>query len=212
MSGSPLTLGFYVLNRVRYDKSMKIILGSKSARRQDILRKMGYHFEVKSADIDEKLIRENNPETLTLRLANAKAEKLLEDIQEPVILITSDIVCVCDGKILEKPESKEEAEDFLKKYGQHPVETVCAVVVTNAANGKRLEGIDRATVYFNPIPQEVIDMLVNQKTTYDYAGGFNVADPLVSPYIDHIDGELDSVMGLPQKLTKQLLEQIEHES
>jgi len=55
---------------------MKIILGSASARRKDILQQMGYEFEVMSANIDEKAIRFDDPKKLTLAIVNAKADAL----------------------------------------------------------------------------------------------------------------------------------------
>ena len=91
---------------------MKIILGSASARRQKILRDMGYEFEIKQADIDEKAIRDPDPTKLTLALANAKADALIPKLGEDTLLITSDLVVWFQNKIIEKPESKEEAYTF----------------------------------------------------------------------------------------------------
>ena len=81
---------------------MKIILGSQSAGRKKVLEGMGYEFETMSADIDERAIRLEDPVKLTLALAVAKSEALLPKIKndEGVILITSDQVVVCNGKII----------------------------------------------------------------------------------------------------------------
>ena len=116
---------------------MKIVLGSASKRRQRILHEMGYEFDVMTADLDEKSIRHHDPKQLTLILAHAKADALLPRLTQDVLLITSDLVTVFEGKILEKPETKEEAIETLKSYGDRPIETVCAVVVTNTKTRER---------------------------------------------------------------------------
>ena len=98
----------------------------------------GFEFEVMDPSIDEKAIRFEDPQKLTLALANAKADALLSRISEPVILITSDQVISWNGKILEKPENNEEAREFLRGYSpsQSP-KTVTAVVVVNTETGKK---------------------------------------------------------------------------
>ena len=59
---------------------MKIILGSASPRRAQILKEMGYEFEVVKPDIDEKAVRDDDPQRLVLALANAKADAVLEQM------------------------------------------------------------------------------------------------------------------------------------
>lgn len=185
---------------------MKIILGSASARRKKILKEMGYDFDVVSADINEKAIRDDDPEKLTLALANAKADVLISKVQNNSLLITSDLVVVFRGKIVEKPQSKEEAYGVLNAYNHEPVETVCAVVVTNTKTGKRISGVDRSTVYFNPIPQENIKEFVESGKVFEHAGAFAAENSLFSPYVKKIEGSLESIMGLPKELTYKLIQ------
>ena len=187
---------------------MKIILGSKSEGRQKVMKKWGWDFDVMSADIDEKTIRHNDPKKLTLLLANAKADALLPGIKKPSVLITSDQVVVYDGKIREKPETKDQARKFLDSYKDHPAETVTSVTVTNTKTRERVEGVDIAKIYFKKIPKEVIERFIKSGVPFHTAGGFRSEDPIISPYIIRIEGERDSVMGLPKKLTKNLLKKL----
>lgn len=145
---------------------MKIILGSKSKGRKKILEEMGFQFEVKTANIDEKTIRFEDPKELTLALARAKAEALKPQISEPAILITSDQVVVWEGKIREKPENEKEVKEFLEGYELFPAETVTAVVVTNIETGKQAEGIDIAKVYFHPFSKEDVDELIKEGSVF----------------------------------------------
>lgn len=187
---------------------MKIILGSQSIFRRAILSKAGYDFEVMSADVDEKSIRSDNFQLLPLLIAKSKAETLLKKIPSPSILITADQVAVCDGALREKPTTKEQARAYLESYGQHPVQTITAVVVTSTQTKQQTAEIDIAAVHFKPIPSAIINQLISQGNIFHAAGGFIIEDPLLKPFIDHVDGTIDSVSGLPLNLTKRLISEV----
>src|SRR3989344_5619162 len=95
---------------------MKLILGSSSKYRKEVLGKAGYVFEVLSPDLDEKLIKVDDPYERPKILARAKADSLLSKVSEPALLITLDIVVVADGKLYEKPETHEHARQMLRQY------------------------------------------------------------------------------------------------
>jgi septum formation protein len=187
---------------------MNLILGSRSEGRKEVLRRMGCRFKTMAADIDEKSIRDDNPEKLTLLLAHAKADALLPCVAGDAILITSDQVVVCGGIILEKPESKDEARRHLQGYALFPAVTITAVVVTNTETKKRSEGVNVAKVVFRPIPSVVIEQLIQCGTILQNAGAFSIEDPLLKGYIVAIEGEPESVMGMPKEMTKRLIARV----
>lgn len=191
---------------------MKIILGSQSDGRRKILESMGCQFEVMNPSIDEKAIRFDDPIKLTLAIANAKADILLPKIQKPAILITADLVVAWNGKILEKPKDKDEAREFLRGYSIKPPETVVAVVVVDVATGKRREGVDVVKLWFKTIPDDELEKLISSEYVCACAGGFFIEDPTLKKYIDKIDGDVDSVIGLPKKLIGRFLEEIKTEA
>jgi septum formation protein len=184
---------------------MHIILGSQSQGRRELLSAMGCAFAVMPAHIDERAIRSEDPGALTLALAHAKADALLPQIHEPALLITADQVVVWQGTIREKPAHAEEARAFLGSYAEGPAVWVTAVVVTHTATGVRRQGVDRATVWFRWIPEEVIDQVVARGEIFAHAGGFSITDPLLEAYIERVGGTAESVIGLPTTLTRQLL-------
>ncbi|KKS38785.1 MAG: septum formation protein Maf [Candidatus Sungbacteria bacterium RIFCSPLOWO2_12_FULL_41_11] len=186
---------------------MKIILGSQSKGRKKILEEMGYDFEVIPPNIDEKSIRMDDPVKLTLALAHAKADAVIPKIAEDAILITSDQVVVWRGKIREKPENEKEAREFLTSYTRYPAETVTAVVVINTSNGKRVEGVDIARVWFKPIPEELVQKYLATGDVFHQAGGFSTIHPLLENYVERIEGAPDSVIGLPKELTRRLIKE-----
>ncbi|KAK4276581.1 hypothetical protein QN277_014711 [Acacia crassicarpa] len=195
--------------------SYKIILGSSSTARRKILAEMGYQFTTMTADIDEKSIRKETPEELVMALAEAKAEAILKRLPvddhrkdaEPTLLITSDQVVVYEGVIREKPSNKEEARKFLKDYSGKHAATVGSVLVTNLKTRFRKGGWDRVEIYFNEIPDQIIEKLIDEGVTLNVAGGLIIEHPLILPLVKQVVGTTDSVMGLPKALTENLLKQ-----
>lgn len=197
----------------RNPSSFKIILGSSSVARRQILAEMGYEFVIMTAGIDEKAIRKDKPEELVAVLAEAKADAIYSRLEitdyknaEPTLLITSDIVVVHEGSIKEKPTSQEEAWQFLKGYSGGHIMTVNYVHVINLKSGKRVGGLDKAEVYFYHIPDEVIQSLIDEGIVFNVAGGLLLEHPLILPLVEAVIGASDSVMGLPKVLTERLIQ------
>lgn len=185
---------------------MQIILGSASRWRQILLRDAGFDFQVMSADIDEEALSADSAEALVLAIAQAKAEALLPKITQPALLVTADQLVVCNGAVRGKPKNAEQAREYLQSYNRFPAQTITAVMVTNTQNLAQTSAVDKAEVFFHPIPEQVIEQATSQGHIFHCAGGFQVeGDQLLSPYIKSIDGSLDSVQGLPVEITKHLL-------
>ncbi|MFA6257783.1 MAG: Maf family protein [Candidatus Paceibacterota bacterium] len=187
---------------------MKLILGSSSKYRKNILEKAGYVFDILVPDIDERLIETNDPYERPLVVARAKADVLIPKIKEPALLITSDVIAVCDGKVREKPNSTEKAREFLREYGGGVgPEGVTAIVVYNTVTKEYFEGIDKAQVFFNKFPESVIEDFIKNGDALGRAGGFGVQSPILRPYVKKIKGDEESIVGMPVSLLKKLLKQ-----
>ena len=187
---------------------MKIILGSASQGRKWVLEKAGFDFEVMPSDIDEKSIRAKNPSEMVLLIAQAKAKSLLTKIKEPAILITSDQVIMCNGKVREKPTSELEAREFLQSYTQYPAETVGAAVVANTKTGKMVSHGQNAKIFFKPIPESAIEEHIKSGAAMRGSGGFILQDPVLAPFIDHIEGSWESALGLDIELVKKMITEV----
>lgn len=193
--------------------NVRIILGSKSATRKLLLSSLGVKYEIVSPDIDEKAIRHDAAEDLVLALAHAKADALMQRPEvmsnrqqgTTTLLLTCDQVVVHEGKILEKPEDAQQAETYIKGYGRAPCSTIGGIVVTNVDNGKRVESLDKASIFFQDIPQEIITGLIKAGDVFYCAGGLMVEAPEIQPYLVKIEGSMDSVMGLSRCITAELL-------
>lgn len=186
---------------------MNIILGSGSPRRKKLLSEWGYRFETLAPQIDEKSIRDSDFRTLPLKVATAKAEALQSQVKDPALLITCDTVVVYQKQLYEKPVDEDDARRMLKSYGNGPVEVITGVAVTNTATGQKVSGTETAKVYFRQVPAPRIEEMIHHGQIFDFAGAFHPDDPAIKPYIVHIEGEMEAVLGLPKALTEKLIKQ-----
>ncbi|KAL7753397.1 hypothetical protein RI367_001172 [Sorochytrium milnesiophthora] len=178
--------------------TLPIVLGSSSKFRRRIIHEHYPHSDIEcvSPDIDEKAIGDRSaaadPEQLVLAVAQAKADALLGRMQRQCILITSDQVTVHNGVIREKPRDIQ----------------VTAVVVTNTRTGKQAAGVDRAKQHFHRIPEDIVQQVLDKGETMHCAGGFMIDEPMLYPYLGQREGDEDSIIGMPMKLTQQLIERV----
>ncbi len=184
---------------------MKLILGSGSRFRKDIMASAGYSFDVLVSDLDEHTIRTSDPYELPLRLSEAKAKDLLPKIQEPALLITCDTIVVCAGKVYEKPETADDVRAFIQEYcASGTADVVTAVLVTNTESGQAVSATDICTVTFAPIPESAVEEFIRTGDPYSRAGGFSVENDVLAPYIHVLTGTRESIMGMPMVLTELL--------
>lgn len=206
-----------------------LILGSASFTRKLILKEMGVKYSIVVRAIDEKSLGDRSqdaPSDLVTTLAKAKMDHLVKEIvagncnddlpsteQTSWIVLTGDQVVTCNGAILEKPESIQEAKEFVAQYASHPPSTVGSCVLTHVPSGVTVAGVDTATIHFrSSIPDNLIDLLLKDDAPIlSCAGGLMVEHPLVKENIVRIDGTEDSVMGLSKDLVLRLLKELSEE-
>jgi septum formation protein len=212
-----------------------ILLGSASFTRKLILKEMKIPYHIVVRPIDEKELGDrtkDSPDQLVLALGKAKANYLVQEIKagrcdqdiQPLgqgrikdkdfVVLTGDQVVTCDGSILEKPESVQQAKQFVSQYPTHPPSTVGSCVLTHIPTGIQVAGVDTATVHFvsNFDGATLVDELLQEEAPIlSCAGGLMVEHPKVKAVIDRIDGTEDSVMGLSKDLVLRLLEEMARE-
>ena len=187
---------------------------------------MGIRYELIVRSIDEKVLgdRNDDPAKLVLTLAKAKGDFLVSklmnggetDLPEKKsngkhggwIILTADQVVTHAGSILEKPETVEEAKEFVSRYAFGAPKTVGACVLTHIPSGLQVSGVDSAQINFRATVAEcnLVDKLLEDGAPImSCAGGLMVEHPLVREHIRGINGTEDSVMGLSKHLVMDLL-------
>ena len=184
---------------------MKILLGSESPRRKELLDKLGYSFETVKINCEEIYPQNLKPENVAAYLSELKSGSF-RVLKEDEILITADTVVVINGEILGKPNSKEDAVLMLKKLSgkSHLVFTA----ITIKTSKKLITKSDVAKVYFDEINNAEIDHYINNYQVLDKAGSYGVQDWLGMAKIKKIEGNFYTIMGFPTHLVYEMLENI----
>ena len=172
---------------------MKIVLASESASRRRAIEVLGLAYEVRPSRIDEKAVRETQPERLVSALSEAKARKVAEAVQDAII-IAGDAVVSKAGRIYEKPVDAAEAFRFLKDFSGKAVEFVTAVSVMNSTSGKLLTAVQRSQIGFRTLSDSEIADYIRRYDVLKFAGAFD-GDGVIR-FADHVSGSYNFATGV----------------
>ena len=184
----------------------KIILGSASPRRRELLAQIGADFEVRVSN-KEEVYHSNVPEEIVKELALMKAENVAEELAEEnpagavksTVVIGADTIVVQDGKILGKPADEADAVRMLTglQGRRHDVYTGVAVLDYDENGEKHVYNYPVGTaVYVNEMTEEEIRAYVETKDPLDKAGAYGIQGRFAA-HIDRIEGDYYNVVGLP---------------
>lgn len=176
----------------------KLILGSASPRRQELLKSLGFEFRNQPVKVDETLWPNDlEAQEIPIYLAELKADAYEEELKENELLITADTVVWCEGKVFNKPENFAEGKKMLETLSGKMHEVFTAVCLKSA--NKQTTFYDVSKVYFKKLKADEIEYYLTNFSPYDKAGGYGVQDWIGYIGIDKIDGSFYNVMGLPVK-------------
>lgn len=181
----------------------KIILGSGSPRRKELLANLGFTFEVRTKDTDESYPSTMNCKEVPTFLAKQKANALLPELTIDELLICADTVVVLNNDILGKPANKAEALDMLNRLSGNKHEVITGVFIGN--NEKQIIFSETTEVSFNNISQTDINYYIDNFQPYDKAGSYGIQEWIGAIGITTIIGSYSNVMGLPTHRIYELL-------
>ena len=189
----------------------KIILASKSKVRKEILDKNKIPNEVKPSNVDEEpvkksLIKEKvKPEIISKNLAELKANKV-SLVQENQMVLGADSVIDLEGELISKPENREEALAILKKLNgkkHHLISSVCI-----SKNGSMIWNYtDKASLTMKNFSEEDLKIYlskISDEALYSY-NVYQIEGEGRNLFLN-IDGDEDTIMGLPVKKIREYLE------
>jgi len=147
----------------------KLILASTSPYRRELLGRLGLPFEVADPQTDESPLPDETPETLALRLSEAKAKAVAANYPDALI-IGSDQVATVDGKIYGKPGSHQRAVEQLKALSGKTVNFFTGLCLYNARTGYAdVRGIP-TLVTFRELSDSEIENYLQREPAYNCAG------------------------------------------
>ena len=180
----------------------KIILASKSKVRKEILDKHNIFCEVKPSYVDEDVVKESlikesaSPEIISKNLAELKANKVSLS-QKNLMVLGADSVIDLDGELISKPECREEALIILKKLNGKQHDLISSVCISR--NGSMIwNHTDKAKLTMKNFSEEDLKSYLS-KISDEALYAYNVyqIEGEGKNLFSNIDGDKDTIMGLP---------------
>lgn len=185
-------------------KKYKLILASKSPRRQFLLKELGLDFEVRTKEVDESFPDTLKAQEIPLYLCQKKADAFDEELNDNTIVITADTIVWVEGQVLNKPENYEDAVRMLQLLSGKMHEVYTGVCLKSKHKTKSFYALTK--VYFKELSRQEIDYYITNYNPYDKAGSYGAQEWIGYIAVEKIEGSYFNVMGLPvRELYEELL-------
>ena len=189
---------------------MKIILASKSGVRKEILNKNGIDCEVLPSNINEDEVKKSlistgaNPLLISKNLAELKSNKISSKSPDQIVL-GADSVIDLEGELISKPTSREEALQILQKLNGKKHQLISSVCISK--NGSMIwNHTDAATLTMKKLNLDQIKSYLKKVDDIKlYAYGVYQIEDGGKNLFSKIEGDEDTIMGLPVKKIKEYL-------
>lgn len=190
-------------------KGKKIILGSNSPRRKELLAGLDIEFTVDTGNDFEEVYSTDTPhERIPEVLSEGKSYGFHRKLENDEILVTSDTLVLCGDRVMGKPHSREEAIDMLRHLSGRGHKVITAITLRD--NKRCRTSSDTSIVYFKELSDNEIIYYVDNYRPYDKAGAYGIQEWIGYIGIDKIEGSYFTIMGLPVHLVyDELLEFID---
>ena len=182
---------------------MSIILASQSPRRKELLGLFRIPFTIRVADIDETMDPGSAPFDEVARVSRKKAEAIPREPGD--LVIAADTIVVCDGKILGKPTSKEDACRTLTQLSGRAHQVMTGMTLLR--DDRCISCTEVTEVFFRPLTAQQIEAYVQTGDPMDKAGSYGIQGG-AALFVEKLCGDYYNVMGLPVCQLGKLMEQI----
>ena len=182
----------------------RIILGSNSPRRRELLAGLDLSFDVHVIPgLEENYPDSLQPQEIPVFLSKQKAEAYLSTLEEQVLLITADTIVWNETEVIGKPKDREDAIRMLRSLSGHEHQVVTGVCLTTTKKQETFSVV--SSVRFASLTDEEIIYYVDKYKPFDKAGAYEIQEWIGYVGVESISGSFYNVMGLPvQRLYQEL--------
>ncbi len=174
----------------------KIVLGSASPRRKELLAGLDVDFEVRVMEgINESYPKDLRPDLIPVFIAAKKAKAYKKTMPEDELLITADTIVWTYKEVLGKPADRDAAIAMLKQLSGNEHQVITGVCLTSKQ--KTLSFSVTSSVFFGELTDEEIEYYVDKYQPFDKAGAYGVQEWIGYVGVEAINGSFYNVMGLP---------------
>lgn len=172
-----------------------VILASQSPRRRQLLEQAGIPFQVKVSEAEETFPEGMPIAEVPVHIARQKALAVKALYDENEVIVAADTIVVLGGRIIGKPQDREDAIRILTALSGRIHEVITGVVILH--NGAEEAFSQTTEVHFKPLTASQIAYYVDHYQPYDKAGAYAIQEWIGAVGIDRINGCFYNVMGLP---------------
>ncbi len=176
-------------------KDKRIVLGSGSPRRRELLSGLDLKFEVITKEIEENYPTELTGVDIPMYLAEKKAKAFASELDSNSLIITADTIVFLEGEVLGKPSDSIEAKKMLQKLSGKTHQVITGVCIQSITHKKTFHSVSE--VRFSKLNDLEIESYVEKYKPYDKAGAYGVQEWIGFIAVEHINGSYFNVMGLP---------------
>lgn len=185
-----------------FTQSYPIILASTSPRRSQILTDAGFNFTIQSKNVEEVYHTSLHREQIPLYLAKIKAEPLIDNLNDQ-LLIAADTIVWLNDKVLGKPIDVQDAFEILSQLSANTHEVITGVYLYK--NGVEKSFFDITKVTFRKLEAQEIRQYIALYQPMDKAGAYGIQDWIGLTVVQKLEGCYYNVMGLPMPMLYQYL-------
>jgi len=182
----------------------KIVLGSGSPRRQELIEHLKLPYTVRVSDVEEIIPPNMNPSAVPVYLSELKSNHLALTMNDDELIITADTIVILDDQILGKPVDRNDAYRMIKLMSGRTHQVVTGI--TLRTKDRKISKSDQSEVTFLEISDEEIYWYIDNFNPMDKAGAYGIQDWIGSCKISNISGSYYNIMGLPMHLLYGMLE------
>lgn len=177
----------------------RVVLGSQSPRRIQLLGELGLHITVRPSEVKEVYPEGLPIEEVAPFLSRLKADSLRLSLSDEEILITADTVVLLEGELLGKPTDLDHARDFLHRLSGRTNTVITGYTIMDA-HGKVIAGQAVSKIKFAPLEESEIEYYIRRCEVLDKAGAYGVQDWIGLIAVEDIQGSYNNIIGLPTAL------------
>ncbi len=177
------------------DFPFKLVLGSKSPRRKQLLEDIGLQFELRTIEVEENYPDHLKGAEVAMFLSELKANAFLGHLAEDELLLTSDTIVCLDDQVLGKPKNEKEATKTLMSLSgrEHNVITGVSFLYKE----ELYTFYESTEVHFRELTATEIQYYIKNYHPFDKAGSYGIQDWIGKIGVEFIKGSYYNVVGLP---------------
>ncbi len=182
----------------------KIVLGSGSPRRQELIEHLRLPYSIRVSDVEEIIPDGMNPYDVPAYLSELKSDHLAHTMTDHELIITADTIVILDDQILGKPVDRNDAYRMIKLMSGRTHQVVTGI--TLRTKDHKISKSDQSEVTFLELSDDEIYWYIDNFNPMDKAGAYGIQDWIGSCKISNISGSYYNIMGLPMHLLYGMLE------